>query len=186
MPRPNPFLPVALFAAFLASSSAHAEWLSGGTRLTEYRGFVAMPRLAPDGHGGVFAAWEPFTGNAFVTRLTAEGDRPPGWSPTGRFVGGSARGVARNIEVVSDEAGGCYVVWVMEGEFCGNSCFGEPGRIRVQRLLANGDSAPGWPSGGLIVSDDDVAAPRDGIEVAPDGEHGLLIANTRVHRIGPW
>jgi len=179
-----PFV-VATLALWIASS-AQAAWLPDGTRLTAFVGDVSIPAIAPDGRGGVYATW---TGSLLppVNRLTADGAQPLGWSGAGILAAsGPHRALgSTNDQVVPDGSGGCYVVWVAQGEGCSISCTGEPGRIRVQRVLASGQVAPDWPAEGLIVSNDDWALPFSGLETASDGQHGILIASGMVHRIGP-
>lgn len=167
------FLGVVLAVTALAGP-ASATWLPDGVPVCTYPPCrFANPWIAADGAGGVFVVWEDgrsvsTTGynDIYLQRLTAHGDRAPGWPADGLPIctlrvpkGGQA--------VVSDGQGGCFVTWY-DGR--------NPATlydIFVQRVQADGTLAPGWPVNGLPVTRE----PGGDYSAWPvlDGEGGVFV-----------
>jgi hypothetical protein len=126
-----------------------------------------------------------------ATRLDASGSFPRGWPAAGLFAVSVpeprlGQALAMDEDVAPDGLGGCYIAWVTMGEFCSNSCYGEPGHVRVQHLLASGAVARGWPASGVVASEKFLGYVSTGVIIAPDGQHGLLLVSDGwAQRIGP-
>ena len=68
----------------------------------------------------------------------------------------------------SDGAGGAFIAW--------GDARTDAGDIYVQRVLANGTIAPGWPANGLAVCT--AASTQFGVQIAADGSGGAYVAWT--------
>lgn len=177
---------VVIATLLLVASTASADWQPGGNTVATLNSPQWGPRVATDGRGGAFIAYEGLSGfGPKLQRLGRDGLPATGWDSRSRLTinDRTLHGVTRPMSVVSDGSGGCYLVWVQMCETMAHSCIGEPGRIHVQRFTASGDRAPGWPVEGRVVSER-LAYPRTGFfvatgagfGVAADGEHGLWVA----------
>ena len=111
--------------------------------------------LAPDGAGGILLYWadyrpSPTATDIYVQRVNPDGTLPPGWAvngmpaaitPSTQFTGSTYY-----PGVTSDGDGGAYVAW--------NDFRNDPNAWQydtfVQRLLADGSIAPGWPAEGRV------------------------------------
>lgn len=76
------FAVVSLLLLSLAPSAGRAEWLPNGTPVARPAGPEFFPRLAPDGGGGAFVAWEDTWAN--VQHFTTTGEYAAGWPTFGR------------------------------------------------------------------------------------------------------
>lgn len=125
------------------------------------------PRLASDGKGGVFVAWDDLRGKlpgVFVQHVTAGGQRNTLWPPDGIPVC-SAEFSQRAPAMVSDGAGGVIVAWE-DGR-------GAKPAIVVQRIANDATIEVGWPTNGIAVT------PTTGGQSRPrlvsDGVNGALV-----------
>ena len=167
--KPNRSFPYA--QRLTGAGQVATGWSATGVRACTLDSVQAYTKIAGDGGGGSFVAWQDgrfrATGvdQVFLQHFTAAGALSPGWSAQGLQISTGLYG-AEFPQVQPDGAGGCFVAW------------DDP--IFVQHLLGNGTRAPGWPSGGLpatsIVSDQFFSTV--GNRTAADGSGGLLIAWT--------
>jgi hypothetical protein len=131
-------------------------WPQDGRVLCSAFEHQRLPIVASDGAGGAFAAWIDYRnlpneyerfrqGEAFGTRVRADGSDAPGWTPGGQLLH-SARG--RPDALIPDGFGGVYVVLAFPtGDSQGESLF------VAQRLTASGAPALGWPAEGVTLCD---------------------------------
>lgn len=127
-----------------------------------------LPRLIPDGSGGVIVVWhnERVDSGAFVLndiyaqRIDSAGNRL--WGSGGVKVS-SASSTDEEAALLSDGSGGCFIVWTNNGT-----------SIHSHHVLANGTLDPAWPAAGRTV----IAA--TGVQSTPslctDGAGGFIAA----------
>lgn len=129
------------------------------------------PRVASDGAGGAFIAWDDFRngsdGDLYIQRVTSGLAIAPGWPLEGIALVAAlrAQGVAR---MVPDGAGGVIVVWL---DF--RNIFSTQRDIYAQRIMADGSIALGWPTDGLPVCT--LSGDQWEPEIASDGAGGAII-----------
>jgi hypothetical protein len=159
-----------LLALGLAAAPCGAQlWLPSGIAVCQNGCPGYIPQVVPDGQGGVFVAWrDPRNhGDIYLQRITALGLIAPGWPPDGLpiVVDPSTQQFS---DLAPDGLGGALVAWE---DWRNLSPTGED--PEVQRVLANGSLAPGWPPDGARIS-----APRFQCspQVAPDGLGGAYVA----------
>lgn len=110
-----------------------------------------LPVIAPDCTGGMFVAWDDYrddplesTPNNYVQRLQADGSVAPGWPTDGRRACEMPPGRGSG-PMVADGQGGVVAVF-------GDIRRGVPEPydidIYAQRIQADGQNAPGWPTDG--------------------------------------
>jgi hypothetical protein len=87
-------------------------WTPGGTLVSISPAYEFNPRLASDGLGGAYLAYESWTGisKARAQHLTAQGVPAPGWSAAGAALADTP-GEHQDIEIVADGLGGAIVAW---------------------------------------------------------------------------
>lgn len=143
---------------------AHAE---RGLPLCTQPGRQFQVRLVTDATGGVIATWYDERGESpdiYALRITRDGGIANGWSADGVPIC-TAIGAQIDPVIVGDGEGGAYIAWMDSREGFKDS------HIYLQRILANGSVADGWPVNGLrmamspafedlpsIISDDDGGA----------------------------
>jgi hypothetical protein len=134
--------------------------------------------LAPDGAGGILIFWgdyrpSPTATDIYVQRVNPDGTLPPGWAVDG-MPATHDPDAQFNSEmyfpgVASDGAGGVYLAW--------DDFRQDPDDLRqdvfVQRLLANGSVAPGWPADGRAACLAPLA--RSGSAVLLDDTGGMVV-----------
>ena len=174
--RPLPRRLACLALLLLPASAALAAWQPNGNIVTPHTFTEYGPRVATDTRGGVFVTLENFFTGPLVQRFGRDGSPAPGWSEQAKTSTGSAftHGVARPAMPIPDGSGGCFMVWMLDDEFCVHGCGSDPGRLRVLRLTAQGAPAPGWPAAGVIVSEH-LSFPVRTFEACSDGAHGVWI-----------
>ena len=138
-------------------------------------GFQNIPKLAPDGAGGVFVVWEDYRRDGlnpeiYAQRVTPQGEIAPGWAVNGLPVCTTPGGCGLP-NALSDGAGGLFVEWADARNLAATLA-----DIYAQRILADGSVAPGWPVDGVPVC----TAPgyQNYGAVAPDGEGGFYVTWT--------
>ena len=162
------------------------RWTFGGTRVPGWPsagllvgvapGVRPGPIVAEDGFGGALLAWydyrNPLGGSdVYVTRVRPDATFAPGWPQDGVLVSDPTQDLETNVDVANDGAGGAYVVWQWD------TYTGSPSKI--QHVTGQGTIAPGWPSNGVVVSQQsDEFDPA----IAPDGQGGAIVVwdNTNV------
>lgn len=127
--------------------------------------YVQMQPTSSDGAGGAYmVSWlDPVDR---VLRVNDSGVAAPGW-PSGGVPVRSGSVDTRDLRALNDGSAGALAFW-WESDPAGTV-------LRVQRLLATGALAPGWPADGVVVC----AAPgtREG-RMLPDGTGGAYFAWT--------
>ncbi len=169
---------LALLAALLAPALAHAAWsndpsvnttvaLGAGTRY----GVVS----ASDGAGGVFLGWADTRGgnaDVYVQHLLANGAAAPGWTANGVALT-NVTGSQQAVQILPDPSGGLYATWI--DDRAGQDVF-------VQRVLANGTIAPGWPANGLRVWDGQAFQPK----LCTDGAGGVFVSFGEIYSVSDY
>ncbi len=163
-----------ILALALATVVARADWFPSGTSVGG-----GWPRYGPhvvsDDAGGAYVGWGSRLPQTWVERFTADGDRAPGW-PT-YFSPPHRSGASNDLTLIApDHAGGIYVLSVIRGENCWAHCFGDPGRLWVQRFTAAGTPAAGWSALGLLAEERNLRWPYPEITIASEGKRGLIVA----------
>lgn len=153
-----------------------AQWRPGGVPIAPI-GSQDLPRVTPDGEGGMYVVWRDrrsyATTNAdvYIQRLTKDGLIAPGWPALGIPVAASE--LPEFGWLASDGLGGALVVWVELASF--ESKYD----IYLQRILPDGSIAKGWPVDGVPVC---LAPEYQYIEnvgdVVGDGSGGAYVAWT--------
>ncbi len=174
--RSVPSLLACLALQLLPASTVLAAWQPNGNIVTPQTFTEFGPRVATDARGGVFVTLEHFFTGPLVQRFGPDGSPAPGWSEQAKTSTGSAftHGVARPAMPIPDGSGGCFMVWMLDDEFCKHGCSSDPGRLRLLRLTSQGAPAPGWPYLGIIVSEH-LSFPFRTFEACSDGAHGVWI-----------
>jgi len=127
---------------------AHAGWIPNGNPTGTTPWWAGDPSVAPDQSGGAFVA-SGFGICAGIQHFASTGDYAAGWPAAGlptRQGDTNATVGDRHTRIVSDSAGGAYVVssvWPV----C-VFCQSDPMYPLVQRLTGDGRVAPGWPDAG--------------------------------------
>ena len=166
---------------FLGSGTMDPRWPAAGNVLSSYPPSAEFGGLCSDGAGGVFAAWLEQRGSPayqyVIQHVTDSSAFAPGWpagglvlSPYSCQAGGLRDGPGyfdqRFSSIVPDGLGGALVAW--------QDTRADAGDIYVQRVLAGGSVAPGWPENGRA------ACIAPGTQEYPvlvgDGAGGALIA----------
>lgn len=132
-----------------------AGWPAGGLVACRAGRDQHGPRLAADGAGGVFVAWEDLRGRlpgVFVQHLLADGRRNPVWPEDGLPVC-SADFPQLSPALAADGAGGAIVAW--------EDRRGGAAAIYVQRFASDATVEIGWPTSGVEV------APAAGAQLLP-------------------
>ena len=156
----------------LASGEVPAGWPADGLPVCTAAGDQWSPALAPDGSGGVFVSWvdyRGFGGLLYAQHLADSGLPFDGWTVDGLPVrrSGPAEYDGWNT-VISDGSGGAYFAWTAsDGSASG-------GQVRVERLLADGTVAAGWPSDATLVAASAQGA-HMGVRLCLDGTDGVNV-----------
>lgn len=128
--------------------------------------------LHSDGLGNVFVLWTDYYPveqgvDCKLLKVTLDGSPVPGWPVEGLRL--SLNPLPQdNPQLISDGAGGAYVLWDDERDYAVSSF-----SIYMQRVTADGQIAAGWPRDGLPVcrADGDSYPFR----IVPDGAGGAIV-----------
>lgn len=154
-------------------------WPASGLPVCVAPNFQVMGGLASDGHGGLIVTWRDdrdagTTGaDVHAQRINADGTRPSGWAlngmPVCRAPGYQAVSGNYYPGVASDGAGGLFLAW----DDHRNDPIGFYPDLYVQRLLADGSTAPGWPLDGRKAYDSSTGGGAG--PIIPDDGGGILV-----------
>jgi len=131
------------------------SWPALGLRICDVDGRKQPAGLEDDGNGGFIVVWADYRNpppdssdayEVYARRITSVGVAAPGWPVEGSRV--SAVRTAWPILTCSDGAGGVYIAWQTPYV----PYVGEDG-VRIQRINASGQIAPGWPLDGIVGAD---------------------------------
>jgi hypothetical protein len=155
------------------TTPALSEWAgpSGTPIASTFHGFPVA--VVADGAGGALVAYQglPVPGGPAIRiqHVTAGGDITPGWPADGAVACSLATTpILGRLRAVSDGAGGAYLVWLEAPEFLSKS-----GTAYVQRVLADGTRAAGWPARGRLLAN---GAGQSYLGALADGLGGVLAA----------
>jgi len=124
-------------------------------------------RLCTDGRGGVWVAWTEIdyvgtTTEVMAVHVTAGGRQLSGGRPVTLA---TFMDLFDAVALLPDGSGGVYVAW-REGDA------NHEREVKLERLAADGATAPGWPAGGLALDEARGALrPR----LVTDGEGGAIV-----------
>src|SRR5258708_37371036 len=124
-----------------APEAARADWPVNGVPISTYGGAENSPHLAPDGDGGVFAAW--WSGySTYAERITGAGEYAEAWPGVGLLVppGGGIQADHNSVyakAIARDGKGGAYVA-LFASQACWAECGAGPGQYYIQRLTSAG------------------------------------------------
>ena len=133
------------------AGSPPAGWPAVGIASSNTGNSGGGPLIAPDGTGGAFLIWTYLNGmddDLYAQHVTAAGAISPGWPAAGLGIA-AFPGNQDPIQILSDGAGGMTALWH-------DNRPGAPG-VYMQRLLGDGNPAPGWPAGGYYLALDRVS-----------------------------
>ena len=119
-------------------------WPADGLVVGNTASVGSLPRVAPDGGGGVFVCWNDDPALR-IQRVRADGTLSPGWPASGALIT-NVSGTYGLPYVVGDGNGGVIVAWTDLGSGAGD--------VRAQRIDSGGSPASGWPADGIVVSAD--------------------------------
>ena len=147
---------------FLSTGSVSPDWPSDGLPLSSGKA-IDPHHAVPDGAGGLFVVWEDqrVERDIYAQRILPNGLPAPGWTAGGLAVA-TEPGVQTLPQLASDGHDGIFIGWIND----------TPGSLtaRATHLLSDGSVAPGWPAGGLVVSEGKVFS-----SMAGDGTGGLFV-----------
>lgn len=145
--------------AILLASSARAQWIVDGVRVSNSGTVWEAPLGRSDGAGGMFVVWADNLGmGIYAQRLDADGT--PKWTSGGVAV---CSGVAapQRPQLMGDGSGGFIVVW--------NDFRSGTSHIYAQRIDSNGTAQ--WAANGVVVC----SAPGGQICVVTDLAGGVVV-----------
>jgi hypothetical protein len=171
-------------AIALYAGASRAQWFPNGTHVTLEPGDQERPAITSDGRGGAIIAWNSSLGGVWVQRLAPDGHVAAGWPGSTGVLVGAGGCLAAHPLIVTDGAGGAFVVW--DDSRRAPDCYEDEGdglkEIYVQRVGADGVTTPGWPPAGLFsgsgqnsMSGTDSGTDFNTVAVA-DGKGGVIIA----------
>jgi hypothetical protein len=142
-------------------------WSVDGLLVSGAPGWQYMPRLLPDGAGGVYVSWDDVT--IGVTRVRGDGTFAPGWTQNGIQIS-DLYGYCTRSHLVSDGVGGAYVLF----QDLSN------GNLMLQHVRPGGGVDAAWPSAGIRVNND-----TEG-DIVSDGAGGVYVTfRTQLVPFGP-
>lgn len=179
-----------VYLQHLSSTGAvWSGWPPDGLPVSAFPNNQALPTLLPDGTGGVAIAWTDVRrgiGDIYANRILPDGSTAPGWVEHGIPVLLDRQ----RSQVVPDHAGGFFVAsgrlncgciatqangWSGSARHEGvdNVSLGFDDGFYAQRVMFDGQIAPGWPVEGLTVCQ--LPGDRGGIKAVEDGQGGMLM-----------
>ncbi len=164
--------PAGLYVQSIDSAGAHAAgWPVNGLRIATDHATGDFRLLA-----GGFVVWTEGIGverRLRATRVTPAGAFAPGWTDSGVAVTPVVRELSL-ADVVSDDAGGILVSWL---DVVARSVTNTPSiALMVQRLDGLGVPAPGWGTGGVLVTG--YPSMLGGGALAPQYDGGAIVTWT--------
>jgi hypothetical protein len=136
------------------------QWAANGIQIGT--GFTQLPSIAPDGTGGMLAAWSAGS-DIYAKRFDSSGNLATGWTASGTVVC-SAVDDQLNPVIVGSGSGGAIVAWEDMREGSGIS------HVYGQRLNASG--AAQWTTDGVQL---DAASFANDPAMIPDGSGGAML-----------
>jgi hypothetical protein len=158
---------------FTADGAVAPGWPADGVIVCGASGNQANPAMVADGAGGAVIVWlDVESYDLYAQRLTATGQRAPGWVAEGVAVC-TAPGFQFLHVVASDGSGGVYVAWTdgRGGDY-------ENRDIYAQHVTGSGSVAAGWPVQGLAVCDDPANQTEPAIVATGGPGSGVIVAWT--------
>ena len=160
------------------SGALGAGWPAEGLLLGDNT--VSSHRLLADGNGGAYVIWqqsEILSNDAIgrgvrMTRILADGSAAPGWSLAGTNVALRADGHVRLGSADVRPDGGVVLALSYEQVVGGPSATGVD--LVAQRMLPDGQRAPGWPATGMDLC------------VAPGEQHGEQVIASGEGLLAVW
>ncbi len=120
-------------------------WPANGVAVCDTVGTQFNPRIVADQVGGVIVVWEDNrTGgvDVYAQRITATGQRAPGWVTQGNPVSTAFNSQFQPV-IATDGASGAFIAWTDTRNGSQD--------IFVQHMKSNGSLAPGWADNGMPV-----------------------------------
>jgi hypothetical protein len=172
--------PMLVLLLLANTGTAHAAWSIDPYQpliVCDAPGAQLLTASCPDGSGGVFVSWTDLRGtgyDVYLTRLLADGSIAPGWPANGLGVA-TQNHLEGLSQVASDGAGGVFIAWI-------DSTVNH-WDIRLNRFDGAGTVVPGWPAGGLLLSNSN--AQEGDHRLAVDGAGGVWVAWVAHSVVGP-
>jgi hypothetical protein len=150
----------------LASGAIADGWPVCGITIGAIYGNVSYAlAVDTDDASGALVAWMDHRATqdkVFVQHVLGSGTIAPGWLADGNPIAVNADD-QRVPALVRDGAGGAFVAWATS----------EP-RVYLQRITGAGTIAPGWPAGGLAMTNPAIHGGTPAL--AADGQGGVIVA----------
>ncbi|MBI4947584.1 MAG: T9SS type A sorting domain-containing protein [Bacteroidetes bacterium] len=146
------------------NSAGYSKWATNGTPICTDTSKQASVAMTEDGSGGAIIVWQDYR-NGYVQDIYAQKIDSSGnvlWTSNGVTVCSKAA-IQKNPKVMSDGAGGAFVVW--EDSINGNS------DIYAQRISSTGTMM--WTAGGVSVCN--AAFAQITAKMQTDGAGGAII-----------
>jgi hypothetical protein len=142
--------------------------------------------IADDGAAGVVAVtyfepgWYGPTNDLRFFHVLEQGRMDPSLPAAGvPFISSadlpSEAGVSA-VRVVSDGAGGAYVLFFACGQYLAHLTCNGVGEVRLMHVTGQGTTAPGWPAAGLPLVGGIGDFPLDHVDIVSDGASGVIAA----------
>jgi hypothetical protein len=152
------------------TSGGIAAWTPDGVTLCVDSGYIqGDPQITSDGNGGAIVTWFDWRNQSsgaandiYAQRVYSNGTTA--WTANGVAVC-SATNMQDGQRIVSDGAGGAFIVWTDRRAGSDNT------NIYVQRVHNNGKTA--WSDDGEIVCD--AAEGQQDVQIASDGAGGAIV-----------
>jgi hypothetical protein len=155
-----------IYATRIGSAASIAVgWSAGGNPICTASYEQRYPVLCSDGMSGAYITWQDLRSGGnwdiYVQHMLAGGAIASGWDTQGLPV--SLYGYHDYLpSICVDGTGGAYVCWRDDRNF-----------PLLQRVLANGLVAPGWPANGMQAGGGDFGYPP--ASIVPDGSGNVTI-----------
>lgn len=151
----------------LSNGSLDGAWPRSGRAVCSAPGRQQAARMASDGAGGAYVAWQDFRNDpdrpdVYAQHVLASGRLDSDWTPQGRAVRVGADGEA-DVAALADGEGGVLLMWR-------NTATNQLG---AQRLTTRGEPHPRWPLNGRVVC---AGAGWRGQPIVTTDDRGGLIA----------
>lgn len=156
------------------NSSGEIQWTSDGVAICTETGNQHTVRIVPDGSGGAIIVWvdertSDIHTNVFAQRVNSEGVVQ--WQVNGALVC-AANLQQEDIEAISDNNGGVFVVWSDNRR---GTTISRKYDVYAQRLDSDGSAHSGWDADGQLVFYDKSYRP----DLCFDGSDGIIIVSYR-------
>lgn len=128
-------------------------WPPAGLPIAVYPNAQRIWDISGDGSGGVLIIWEdqrdPARGtDIFAQRVRPDGTLAPGWPEGGALIADHLASQFFPVMAQDQDNGGLYAAWIDDRDLSSSGKY----RVLCTRMTPMGETAPGWPADGRVVS----------------------------------